>query len=197
MAATPAAGMTMLIRPGVGIGKVRLGMTEAQVRKALGRPSYVVKRERRGFGSQYLEVGWDLAAWTVGLQGRAGRLRVVKVATTLPSQRARKVGPGSTIRQVMQSFPSARCVDKQLPHTAPNTITRPTVLARWLVLRAPTGRETVFVVRYRFDAMNGAAIPPPGHVVEVAVQERLPGGGVTSSACPAGWRHDAPAARPS
>jgi len=49
-AAATAPSVTQLIRPGVAIGKVRLGMSFAQVRRALGRPQLVNRREERGFG---------------------------------------------------------------------------------------------------------------------------------------------------
>jgi hypothetical protein len=184
--AAPAAARTDVIRPGVGIGKVRLGMSEAQVRKALGRPSYVAKREQRGFGSQYLELGWDFAAWTVGFEGRAGQLRVVNVATSLASQRARKVGPGATVPAVVKAFPSVRCSDRRLRNSVFH--------GRWLTARAPNGRQTVFIVRYTFHSIY-VETPPPGRVSEVVVGEPL-GTDLVSSRCPAGWQRDVRSGRP-
>lgn len=185
------------IRPGLGIGGVRLGMTQAQVRAALGKPAAVVRRERRGFGSEYVEFEWNLAAWTVAFAGQPSRLRVVKVATTLRTQRARGVGPGSVVRAVSNAFPAARCVDKWLTHRAPNTIVPSSFQGRWLVVGEQRGRHTVFVVGYRFDSTNGAATPSRGLVGEVVVQLPAAAGRVVSTACPSGWRRDAPSARPS
>ena len=48
-----------LVRPGVGIGKIRLGMTPAQVFRALGRTPLVNRRIDFGFGTRYVEYGWD------------------------------------------------------------------------------------------------------------------------------------------
>jgi hypothetical protein len=196
IAAITAGATEAAVRPGVGIGKVRLGMTQTQVRAALGKPSYIVKRERRGFGTQYIEFGWNQAAWTVAFHGRPGRLRSVKVATTLPNHRARRVGTGSIVRAVVNAFPAARCRDKWLSHRARNTIVPSSFQGRWLIVGEPGGRHSAFVVGYRFDSTNSAAAPPLGHVAEVVVQEPAAVGNFISTACPSGWRRDAPPARP-
>jgi hypothetical protein len=197
LAAGAAASETETgIRPGVGIGSVRLGMTETRVRAVLGPPSYVVRRERRGFGSRYIEFGWNQAAWTVALQGRDGHLRVVKVATTLRTQRVRRVGAGSLLRAVVTAFPGTRCVDKWLTHRAPNTIVPSSFHGRWLIVGEARRSHTVFVVGYSFDSTNNAATPPPGQVAEVIVQEPAPTPRVISTSCRSGWRRDDPAARP-
>jgi hypothetical protein len=84
--ASSSAGADTRIRPGKGIGKIDIGMTEAQVRARLGRPQAV--RERRvGFGNRFLEWQYDDAFFTVGLLGRAGRMRVHSVATLYRSER--------------------------------------------------------------------------------------------------------------
>ena len=76
-----------LVRPGKGIGKVNLGMSEAQVRSALGKPTYVVSR-RASFGQQAreLQYGFD-ANFVVTLAGRKGSLRVTAVRTTRQRER--------------------------------------------------------------------------------------------------------------
>jgi hypothetical protein len=86
--ATGAPDGTALIRPGVGIGKVRLGMTQAQVSRALGPHMAVNVRERR-FGLTYLELAYDYSAYTVGFFGAPGKLRVVSVATSLRREHPR------------------------------------------------------------------------------------------------------------
>jgi hypothetical protein len=76
--ATPAGGSSnssQLIRPAVGIGKVRLGMSLADVRRALGRDFAVNRRLRRGFGTTYVELGWDYSWWRVGFLVRRGQYR--------------------------------------------------------------------------------------------------------------------------
>ena len=98
-----------LIRPGVGIGKVRLGMTQAQVRRALGRHTVVNRRERR-FGSLYLELAYDYSAYTVGFFGAPGRLRVVSVATSLRRERTRSgLGVGTSLRALRRALRGERC----------------------------------------------------------------------------------------
>jgi outer membrane protein assembly factor BamE (lipoprotein component of BamABCDE complex) len=54
------------IRHGAGIGPIKLGMTYAQVRKILGGPQTVDRRETLRNGRHYLEFGWDFSWWTVG-----------------------------------------------------------------------------------------------------------------------------------
>ncbi len=76
----------LLIVPGQQIGKVRIGMSFAQVRRALGRPTGVNKRVRAGFG-QYVEYDWGYGRWTVGLSGRGTAARVSLIATTLRRER--------------------------------------------------------------------------------------------------------------
>ncbi|HEY8628692.1 MAG TPA: hypothetical protein VIL56_10280, partial [Gaiellaceae bacterium] len=67
--AVGAPSSTLVIRPGVSIGKIRLGMTLAQVKGVLGRPQLVSRREERGFGIRYVEYQWAYASWSVGFSG--------------------------------------------------------------------------------------------------------------------------------
>lgn len=108
VAATPNA--SELIRPGVGIGKVRLGMTQAQVRRALGQRLAIVNVRERRFGLVYLEIGYDYSAYTVGFFGAPGRLRVVSVATSLRRERTRDgLGPGTSLRALRRVLRGERC----------------------------------------------------------------------------------------
>jgi hypothetical protein len=92
VAAAHGAGQRdALVRPGVGIGKIRLGMTPAQVFRALGRTPLV----------------------SVGFTGSGNRLRVSKVATTLRRERtAGGIGIGSTVRAILRAYPHAACVGR-------------------------------------------------------------------------------------
>lgn len=123
-AAAPAALMTiavasasaapqrdMLLRPGVGAGKLRLGMTFEQAKAALGRPDR--SRRVRPFGSRvpgpYAEHEWGLEpAWKVGVYGRGESARVVVIETTRPERTRSGVGVGST-RLALQRKLRTRC----------------------------------------------------------------------------------------
>src|ERR671917_500620 len=95
-AATAGPSADARLTPGVGVGKLRVGMTLAQVRRHLGRPEAVSARKRLGFGVRYVEYQWGFATWTVGFQGRADALRAVRVGTTLRRERTRTgLGVGS------------------------------------------------------------------------------------------------------
>lgn len=92
-AAVPQAGAVVqrdaLIRPGVGIAKLRLGMTSAQVRAAMGRPLAVLPRQG-SFGREAVEWQYGYGTYTVRLEGRRNALRVVAMATTARSERTRQ-----------------------------------------------------------------------------------------------------------
>jgi hypothetical protein len=104
-APSPAAPQRdLLIVPGQQIGKVRLGMSLFQVRRALGRPTGVNKRMRTGFAS-YVEYDWDYGRWTVGLSGRAPNLRVSLVATTIERERTREgIGVHALRARVLDAY---------------------------------------------------------------------------------------------
>jgi hypothetical protein len=103
-----AAGLS--IRPGVGIAMVRLGMTEAQLRLALGRPE-AAHREPSTFGRVRAVLQYDGATYTVILDGRPGALRVTAVSTTLPRHRSPEgFGVGTPERALKARFASlVRC----------------------------------------------------------------------------------------
>jgi hypothetical protein len=94
--ASGAPERSVPIRLGVGIGPVNLGMTAAQVRRALGRPQAVVERRTVG-GQPYVELEYGLGGWAIGYVGRAGSRRVVLIATGLARHRTPDgVGVGTT-----------------------------------------------------------------------------------------------------
>jgi hypothetical protein len=98
------------VRHGVGIGRVKLGMTYAEVRRILGGPQTVDRREQLRGGRRYLEFSWDYGWWTVGFIGRPGKLRVASIQTL--SRRERTVeglGVGSLERTVRRSL-RVRCL---------------------------------------------------------------------------------------
>lgn len=96
-----ASAIELTIHPGVGIGKVRLGMTKAQVERVLGRD-----RILNGRDGAYTEFAWDYGTFIVGFV----RGRTVEMSTSLRGQRTPKaVGVGSTWLQLMRSHPGGRC----------------------------------------------------------------------------------------
>ncbi len=98
-----------LLRPGIGAGKVRLGMTFAQVRRAIGRPTRVERREIYRFET-YVEYAWGInSSWRVGFHGRTlARSRVVFLQTTRRERTAGGAGVGSTYRKLQDTL-GARC----------------------------------------------------------------------------------------
>ena len=160
----PASGARdALIRPGKGIGKVDLGMTLAQVKKAMGRHDQGWS-EQRGLGLRYLELTWDSGPgdyFAVGLLGRPGRLRVVSIATTRPAERLRGAGPGTSVVRLKRTFRGLRC--RTLWPAGGGTIIQ---TEYWLGAR--NGPQTIFVPgKWRFYRSN-----PAGRVAFVTV--RLP-----------------------
>lgn len=112
IAAAPAGGSSQsveLIRPARSIGKIRLGMTEVELRRAMGRPRSVVPR-REAFGLRTVEYQYGYAAYVVQLFGRPGRLRVVRVSTTLArEQTPARVGVGSREASVLRAYRRISC----------------------------------------------------------------------------------------
>jgi hypothetical protein len=159
-----------LIRPAVGIGKLRLGMTEAQVRRAMGKPRFVVRRPG-AFGVQVLEYQYGLAEYTVRLFGRAGRLRAVRVGTTLVRERTpRGLGVGSLERAVRRAYPSIRC--QPLRTQRSGTVLLVVTIQRECTVLAPSGRRTIFttdVYERMFEVITPAIWARRARVIEVSV----------------------------
>ena len=108
-AAPSASALEETIYPGVGIGKVKLGMTAAQVKKRLGA-DYLLNGSETIGGKRYVDYAWDYARWVVtfGQEGRS--LRVVQVATNVHGQRTAKgVGFGSVWQRLVRAYPGGRC----------------------------------------------------------------------------------------
>jgi hypothetical protein len=169
-----AAGRDTLIRPGVGIGRIDLGMTQAQVRRALG-PHDTGWSERRGLGVRYLELTWDRGPedyFAVGLLGRPGRLRVVSIATTRRADTYRGIGPGDTVVRLRRTIRGLRCLE-YWPAGGGMMVESGFVLGR------RNGPQTVFVRgKWRFYRSNPAA-----RVAYVVVRTPAALHGVTSQPC--------------
>jgi hypothetical protein len=173
-AAAPSADT--LIRPGQAIGKARLGMSEAQVRRALGRPFAVIRR-RVGFGNLAVEYQYADGNLFVHLRGRAGALRVVRVVTLQRSERTREgVGVGVRERVLMRAYRGRlRCA--RLPTETRRGITY-VVGSRTCTLSAGAAR-TVFRVDGRvestWDTTRWSRLsewPRNARIVDVTVEAR-------------------------
>jgi hypothetical protein len=174
-----------VIRMGVGIGKVQLGMTLPRVRRAFGGPHLAVYR-RQNFGArgQYMELGWEFpgrtswepVVWRVGFRSRTrgGTLRAVRVSTTARSQRTTKgLGVGSRPGALAKAYRGATCIyrDPNLPD--------PGV---YVVVSRPGGGMTAFEVARR-EMEPGA----PYFVTRVMVQRAWYSKGRGYGSCPSGW----------
>jgi hypothetical protein len=166
-----------VIRPGVSIGAVRLGMTLPQVRRALGPPTIVVRRESRGFGIRYVEYQWAYGTWRVGLRGRTDSERVVRIGTTLSRQRTpARIGAGSNTGDVARRYGDRiSCVSRTFGRPDGGT---------WLVLRGPGTRMTAFAL----IKAGGRGYAPRARpiVAEVLVQHAWVTGG--TQPCVSDWR---------
>jgi hypothetical protein len=171
-----------LVRPGVGIGKVRLGMTLAQVRRGLGRPMFVNRNVRLGFGRRYVEYAWDYGWWLVGFEQRRGRLRAVRIEARAGTERtANGIGWGTRLREVLRRYPNARCRSYVLWNGR--------IAGGGVYIRDAAGRFTFFLLG-ALEPQEGTGVrPPKTGVTGFIVKEPFPEIGVARIvACPDGWR---------
>jgi hypothetical protein len=139
---------TLAIIPARSIGKVTLGMSEAELRRAMGRPRAIVHRQA-SFGLRSVEFQYGYADYTVRLVGRPGRLRVVGVGTTLARERTRTgIGVGSRERAVLRAYPSCRCDPMRVSRVA-GVVYVGVRNPRTCTLFAPSGRRTTFMIYLR------------------------------------------------
>ena len=163
-----------LIRPGVGIGKVRLGMTLAQVRAAWGRPQ-AQTIEILPRGGREIELQYDFAAYTVVLTGRPGRETVDSIATTLTKERTRQgLGVGTPERRLQRLLRGELRCDRLDVVTQPRS-PYPLLFRnrRECTLGARDGPQTVFVSRMRRQSFLPEHWSASAYVFEVVV--RAPG----------------------
>ena len=86
-AASAAPQRNELVRPGVSVGKIKLGMTDAQLRRAMGKPTYTLQHAS-SFGRRVIEYQFGATAnYVARLAGPRGDLRVVSTYTVLRSER--------------------------------------------------------------------------------------------------------------
>lgn len=180
---------TGVIRMSKGIGKVQLGMTLPQVRRAFGsRHAVVYRRDDFGTRGRYVELGWELPGrtawdpviWQIGFRStsRKGPLRVTRVATTARSQRTpQRLGVGSRARDIKKAYPDATCVERfyLLPHPY-----------KWIVVYSPRGGMTAFQV---VESDPSRSHRTPFYVTVVMVQGAWFSTGRGHQRCDAGWEN--------
>ena len=91
-----------LVRPGVGIGELRLEMTLREALRALGQPVVFVRARvfPRG-GLRYIEYGTRGGGWRIGVFGVHGHERLALIRTRLRRERTREgVGVGTLVATV-------------------------------------------------------------------------------------------------
>src|SRR5438270_7738165 len=86
VATTPASATESTIVRGVGIGKIRVGMTRAQVGRVFGNGAVVNARAKIG-ASDYVQLAWNFGTQSVGFLKHGPTYRVTEVATSLRGQR--------------------------------------------------------------------------------------------------------------
>jgi hypothetical protein len=159
-AATPQHDL--LIRPGVGIGKVRLGMTPAQVRSAMGRPLAVMPRPAQ-FGRQSVEWQYGYGAYSVRLEGRRNALRVTGVMTTVLKERtAQGFGVGTLESRIERAYEGRVRCERLRTGTIGGSSHTILVLDqnRDCVVTHDNGTQTVFVTWVKpVEAYDGLSTP--------------------------------------
>jgi hypothetical protein len=188
-AAPAAPEHNQLVRMGKGIGKIQLGMTLPQVRRAFGRHRVVYRRHDFGARGRYIEYGWErpgrvsweVAVWQIGFRStrRGGPMRVVRVLTNAPNERTpRRLGVGSWPRQIVKAYPNATCVSRG---------TEGPYRWDWVIVENRDGGMTAFSL----DTFVGADYGGDENlhkVVGVMVQRDWFSKGPAHRPCPAGWQ---------
>jgi hypothetical protein len=174
MLAPGASALESTIDPGVGIGKIKLGMTEAQTKRAMGKWRSVNERD-----GAHLQVYWGFGQWTVDFL----RGRVVEVATTVPAQRTpSRIGVGSTWRELVRAYPHGLCAVTDIEYRIGYSAD-----AEYLVPHKG-GTQTIYHAHYSNSPFGGTE---PWHVTEIHVRRTwkpLPEFGSGNLGCKPNWR---------
>jgi hypothetical protein len=165
--AASASATEVTIVPGVGIGKLELGMTQEQVVRVLGKDYLVNERATVG-GATYRELAWNFASWSVGFLHTGSTWRVIQVDTTVRQQRtAAGVGVGSLFEQVVQRHPTVFCGSIDSTYGSGRYKFSSTALI--LVNKGPV--YTAFAV----EPVERTQYDGPWRVYSVIVQRAVPG----------------------
>ena len=157
------------IVPGQAIGKVRIGMTLVQVRRALGPPEGVVERAKRPFGREWVEYSWNFTEWRIGFNVENGVQRVTSIRSTVRTERTREgIGPGVAGARVPQTY-RVSCFDAFLTDRPSSQAGyEPPSVGFWCVIPLRGGARTAFVVGNRCAKTPKMYRPCERWVTEVA-----------------------------
>jgi hypothetical protein len=170
--ASAAPQRDLLIRPGVGIGKVKLGMSLKQVRAVWGKPQAVTVRREGKAKVRLTELQYDFAAYVVTLIGPRGRQRVIRVGTTLAKERMTNgLGVGSLERR-LQSALRGRLRCDRLPVVTQPRSPYPLIFdnRRECKLGERGSPQTVFVSRMRVHSFLPEDWSKTAYVFEVVIR---------------------------
>jgi hypothetical protein len=101
--ATPAVACSsggVLVRPGVGIGKVQLGMSLAQARAAVGGRLLLARDRPPADGIEFREYATPDGLLEIAILGPAGNERVARIVSTGTSTTRKGVGVGTDVAAV-------------------------------------------------------------------------------------------------
>jgi hypothetical protein len=137
------------IYPGVGIGKVKLGMTRAQVEHVLGKDA-IVNSQATFAGTRYVELGWNFATWTVAFAVTGPTAQAVQIGTTLRSEKtSARVGLGTLWRPLVRAYPHGLCAfgnSLDLPTSGSGSFGKMGYYLEYLVPHKG-GTQTIFVLQ--------------------------------------------------
>jgi hypothetical protein len=189
LAGGAAAGEATIV-PGVGMGKIRIGMTLSQVRRILGSDSVVNARSKVGH-TPYLDLGWESSTWGVGFLKQQGTYRVAQVETTLRSERTREgLGVGSSFKEVARAYAQAICgyYYPTMGSTVEKSIYRASRYPAIALVVARYRKQLAFLVKSTSRLDSSA----PYVVYKVIVRSSVPAAvDFPSSSYPGGTRCDA------
>jgi hypothetical protein len=141
-----ASATELTIVPGVGIGRVKLGMTLARAKKALGKPQTVNLRKQVSGHRGYIEYGWNFSTMWVGFINTKSVLHAALIGTDLVKEKTKSgVGVGTRIAHV-RALPGVRCYlgTTWLNHPYFDPELR---LGSHCILGNAEGRSTIFVLK--------------------------------------------------